>query len=263
MSMSVFAKLAELEDMGPKAALCTVIDVKGSTPRKPGAKMIVLDTGEPFGKIFGTIGGGAIEHQIRNHALNSIRLAKSSLITTSLRNELGMCCGGEMTIFIEPVLKKPNFICFGAGHIAQALCPLLGILGFQLWVVDERADLLLHQAFASATKKQRNTSTFSLTDLPFGDNAFVVIATHDHDLDQQIVEGILHQPFKYAALVGSQRKALMTRKRLIAKDFNLKIIDRLICPAGLMIHGQTPEEIALSIAAQIIAVKNGSSSEEQ
>lgn len=254
--MSHFAKIAEMESLGCPIALCTVVEAKGSTPRKPGAKMIVMDNNEPFGHIIGTIGGGAIEHQIRKQALESIRLNKPLLVSTSLRNELGMCCGGEMTVFIEPISKKPDFICFGAGHIAQAICPLAMGLGFQVNVVDERMGLLNHPAFLATSCRFNDMSIFSFKDMPFSANTYVVVATHDHDLDQQMVERVLGQPFKYLGLVGSTRKALMTRKRLMAKGFDESSINRIYCPAGIEINAATPEEIAISIAAQMTMVKN-------
>jgi xanthine dehydrogenase accessory factor len=171
-----------------------------------------------------------------------------------------MCCGGEMTVFIEPVVKRSSLICFGAGHIAQALCPLAVKLGFLVSVVDERKDLLDHEAFAQLEHRFSDPSLFSCSDMPFGDATFVVVATHAHDLDQQIVENVLKQRYRFLALVGSERKAAMTKKRLRAKNFAENDIARVVCPAGLAINASTPEEIALSIVAQMIQVKNNASS---
>lgn len=254
--MIFFEHIVELEKKRLSFALCTVVNFQGSTPRKAGAKMIVVDNNETHGSIIGTIGGGAIEHHIRSEAIKLIRERKSSLITTSLRNELGMCCGGEMSVFVDTIVQKPPLICFGAGHIAQALCPLAEQLGFLVHVVDKRAELLSHRAFATVAARHSDTSIFSLTDLPFFDDSFVVVATHDHDLDQQIIEGIIRLPFRYLALVGSQRKALMTKKRLLAKGFDEQELSRIICPAGLSILATTPQEIAVAIAAEMIKVKN-------
>src|SRR5688572_27781750 len=112
--MSFFTKAVELENSSLNAALCTVVEVSGSTPQKAGAKMIVIDNNEPFGVIVGTIGGGAIEHLVRAEAIKVLRRFTPQLIKTSLKNELGMCCGGIMSVFIEPIFKKPKLICFGA-----------------------------------------------------------------------------------------------------------------------------------------------------
>ncbi len=254
--MTIIAAIADLERKRSSFALCTVVGFHGSTPRKPGAKMIVIDNNEPCGSIIGTIGGGAIEHHIRQKAISAIREQASRLVTTSLRNELGMCCGGEMSVFIDTIKTNPPFICFGAGHIAQELCPLMTNLGFMSHVVDKREELLNLPTFEKASARHNDTSIFSLNDLPFFIDSFVVVTTHDHELDQQIIEGVLTKPFRYLALVGSERKALMTKKRLRAKGFSAHQIDRIQCPAGLAIRASTPAEIALSIAAQMIQVKN-------
>ena len=253
--MSIFAQAAFFENSLDDAAFCLVVSVKGSTPRKVGAKMIVIDRGDDLGEIKGSIGGGAIEHLVRKKAIVAIRAQKAELLTTSLRNELGMCCGGEMTVFIEPIAKQPKFFCFGAGHIAQALCPMMKDLGFKVFVIDERPKMLESKVFSTCHKID-DCSGFAIKDMPLK-NAFVVIATHDHALDQSIAENILAHEFSYAALVGSKRKALMTKKRLLAKG--LKDFQRIICPAGLDISAISPEEIALSIAAQIIQHKNSQS----
>lgn len=159
-----------------------------------------------------------------------------------------------MTVFIEPIAKKPRFVCFGAGHIAQALCPMMLDLGFSALVVDERSNLLNLKVF-SQCEKLNDSSSFAIKDLDLHE-CYILIATHDHGLDQKIVENILPATFKYAALVGSKRKALMTTKRLLAKGFSETDIRRLYCPAGLEIFAQTPKEIALSISSQIIMIKN-------
>lgn len=251
----MWSKLARLEQSLKSAAVCTVVSISGSTPRKVGAKMIVIDNGNDHGQIEGSIGGGAIEHWVRLNAIKAIQRNAPKLLTTSLRNELGMCCGGEMVVFIEPIAKTPQFFCFGAGHIAQSLCPLMINLGFLTTVVDERKDLLAHENFSLA-QKVFDTSSFAIKELRL-DDAFVVVTTHDHALDQQIVEEILPKKFKFAALVGSQRKALMTKKRLLAKGFSPTEIERILCPAGIDIKAQTPLEIALSIASQMVLIKNG------
>lgn len=252
--MSIFAKLVNLENFDKDYALCTVVSVQGSTPRKAGAKMIIIDNGLPEGHIVGTIGGGAIEHAVRRQAVMLLHEKKTKLINISLRNDLGMCCGGEMSIFIEPIIKQPPFFCFGAGHIAQALCPLAVNLGYRVVVVDERRALLEQEVFSACERKEHNSS-FDLAQLTFKDS-FIVIATHDHGLDQHIAEHIIDKPFLYAALIGSQRKALMTQKRLRAKGFSEVVSGRLRCPAGLAIHADTPQEIAVSIMAEMTLVKH-------
>lgn len=237
-------------------ALCTVVAIKGSTPRKIGCKMIVIDDDSPFGKIHGTIGGGAIEHHIRKKALEAIRAHKSELLIVSLRNELAMCCGGEMTVFIEPSIKYPSLYIFGAGHISQALTPLACELGFKVLVIDERSELLNYGAFNNADKRSEAIDQFFFSSLSLDEECFIVVATHDHALDQKIIENILNKPFNYLGLIGSMRKSLMTKKRLKAKGFKDSLIAKIQCPAGLDIYAETPLEIALSILVHLISIKN-------
>lgn len=254
--MNLFDAIRHLESSQEPSALCTVVAISGSTPRKIGAKMIVKKDGGDRGVIVGTIGGGAIEHHIRKVALEAIMEQRARLVTTSLRNDLGMCCGGEMTVFIDPLPKDLSLVCFGAGHIAQSLCPLAYSLGFKVSVIDARAELLNLSVFADASFRGLDHSVFGIQALKLSSETYVVVLTHDHQLDQQIVENVLKYPVKYLGLVGSQRKALMTAKRLKAKNFSSATINRLICPAGLDIKAQTPTEIALSIMAQITRIKN-------
>lgn len=243
-------------DSNEACALCTVVASSGSTPRKVGAKMLVKKDGSEFGAISGTIGGGAIEHHIRKMAIEIIDHKKPRLISTSLRNELGMCCGGEMTVFIEPSEKKPRFICFGAGHIAQHLCPLAISVGFQVLLIDERKELLNHEAFHQVHLKSIDHSLFAIQALHLNDDDYALVSTHDHQLDQTIVESLIVFPLAYLGLVGSTRKALMSNKRLLAKGFSYQDIERLECPSGLDIAAATPAEIAISIIGQMIRIKN-------
>lgn len=207
-------------------------------------------------QIIGTIGGGAIEHYICAKAVKALENNQTFLLTKSLRNDFAMCCGGEMTVFIEVLNNNFKLLCFGAGHIAQALCPLAHTLGFNIHVFDSRPEYLALKAFKDSISCVE-INNFSFAAMPWGKQTFVVVASHDHQLDQQYVENIMAYDYRYLALVGSQRKALMTKKRLLVKGFSEMQQQSLICPAGLNINAQTPQEIALSIMAQIVQVKNG------
>jgi xanthine dehydrogenase accessory factor len=260
--VNLFDVIRQLETRPEPSALCTVVAISGSTPRKVGAKMIVISDGSDRGSIRGSIGGGAIEHHIRQCALKALAEAQPRLVTTSLRNDLAMCCGGEMTVFIEPLPKALKLICFGAGHIAQSLCPLADALGFRVSVIDSRRELLELSVFASAVFRSHDHSVFGIQSLNLSSHTYVVVLTHDHQLDQQIIEHAINYPVKYLGLVGSRRKALMTAKRLQAKGYSQELIRRFICPAGLAINAQTPAEIAVSIMAQITGIKNDSSTSD-
>jgi xanthine dehydrogenase accessory factor len=237
------------------AALCTVVATRGSTPRKAGASMVVVDDGTDVGSIIDTIGGGAVEHEIRKRALQVIASTRPELVEIPLTTMLGMCCGGTMSIFIESLRMRPPCIVFGAGHTAQALAVVAHTSGFDVSVVDPRDDLCTTDRFPNAVCFISYDHDDDFAALPFSADAFVVIATHDHAVDQRLAERVLARPFRYAALVGSARKAALTRERCRTKGLADDVIARLRCPAGLDIGAETPEEIAVSIVAEMVAVR--------
>jgi xanthine dehydrogenase accessory factor len=248
-------RLAEIA-AGPRpAAVCTVVATRGSTPRKAGATMVVIADGSELGAIEGTIGGGAVEHQVRRAALEVIATTRPRTFAIELTKELGMCCGGAMTFFVEALRVRPPLILFGAGHVAQALCRVATTAGFDVFVADPREELLEVERFPEAMALVDDYERADLERLPFGPDAFVVIATHDHKIDQEIVERVLPKPHRFCALVGSQRKAMMTRERCLAKGFAEDAVARLRCPAGLDIGAETPEEIAVSVVAELVQVR--------
>src|SRR3954468_14464485 len=144
-------RLAELADGKEPAALCTVVSTQGSTPRKAGASMVVVADGSELGRIEGTVGGGAVEHEIRRAALVVIATTRPRTVDVALTKELGMCCGGSMTFFIEALRVRPPLVLFGAGHVAQALCRVAHTAGFDVVVADPREELLTAARFPDAS----------------------------------------------------------------------------------------------------------------
>lgn len=237
------------------AALCTVVATKGSTPRKMGASMVVLADGSPHGRIEGTIGGGAVEHEVRKAALAAIAETRPRLVEIALTTQLGMCCGGQMTIYVEPLRERPPCLVLGAGHVGLALSKAASLAGFDVTVADPREALLTRERFGDDVGLVDGYDDEDLDRLPFGPDAFVVVVTHDHQTDQRLAEKVLARPYRYAAMVGSKRKALLTRQRCEAKGIAPERIAELRSPAGLDIGAETPEEIALSIVAEMVAVR--------
>ncbi len=222
--------------------------------------MIVIDDGSDRGTIEGTVGGGAVEHLVRKAALEVIAELSPRLLEIPLAQTLGMCCGGTMSIFIEALRTRPPCVLLGAGHVAQALCTLAHQAGFEVTVVDPRDELRTAERFPHAA--------FLLDDydhddswraLPLDPDAFVVICTHDHTTDQRLAEATLRthavRGLRYIAVVGSARKAVLTRERCRNKGLADDVIANLHCPAGLDIGAETPEEIAVAIVAEMIAVR--------
>lgn len=247
--MNLFAQIAALEAAGERAVLVTVVKATGSTPRAPGARMLVLADGTTLG----TVGGGRIEHEAVAVAQDVFRSGEARLIEHALTQSLGMCCGGSMTLFLEPIGGAPKLIIFGAGHVGAALCKIALATGFVVHVADERDELLTQGRLPQAVLHP------DLDDpaLPFGPNTFVMVTTHDHALDQQLVEKALKKDFGWLGLIGSRRKAELTRERLSSKGFSAERIARVRSPVGLAIGAETPEEIAVSILAELVAVRRG------
>jgi xanthine dehydrogenase accessory factor len=261
MPMLDYQRISDVaQDRSRKAALCIVTQTQGSSPRKASARMLVFDNGTMEGFVEGSIGGGAIEHRVRTEAVEAILERAPRQIRVSLTNELGMCCGGQMTVYIEPLVSKPPLIILGAGHIGEALCRLGAQCGFDAMVADPRVDLLNSERLPFAAALFHDYSTYELDKMPFGDDAYVLVTTHDHQVDQTLVEEILPRRYAYLGLVASQRKAALTKKRCLSKGFSEELLNSLISPAGLDISSQTPEEIALSILAQMVQKRRNDSS---
>jgi xanthine dehydrogenase accessory factor len=248
-------RLAEIVDGPHPAAIVTVVAATGSTPRKPGATMVVIADGTEHGHIEGTIGGGAVEHRLRSAALEVIATTRPRSVEVALSKELGMCCGGTMTFFIEALRLRPPLLLFGAGHVAQALCRVATTTGFDVTVADPREELLDTVHFPDAAALVDDYQREELARMPFGPDAFVVVATHDHQVDQSIIERVLPLPSRWCALVGSRRKAMLTRERCLNRGVDRTLVEKLRCPAGLDIGAETPEEIAVAIVAEMVHVR--------
>lgn len=248
--MSLLQRIAELEQLGARAAIVTVVRTVGSTPRGAGARMIVFSDG----RIEGTIGGGRIEHSAIDAAKEVIERGEAQLLEFKLTQELGMCCGGQAAVFIEPLGTRPVLVLFGAGHVGVALAKVASGAGFSVHVADERRERLNGPAWPEGVR------TYELLDdpeIPFGPDVFVMIATHDHALDQRLLETCLGRSHRWIGVIGSRRKASITRKRLAHRGFSAEQIEGVRIPVGLAIGAETPEEIAISILGELIATRRG------
>lgn len=250
--MTLYADIAALEAEGRPFVLATVIATHGSTPQKPGSKLVVLDGGE----LRGTVGGGAIEKQIVDAALALLADdgAESRTLETHLTHDLGMCCGGKMTIFLEKHGAAPKLFLFGAGHVAKEVAALAAHVGFRVTVVDERPEWLSAERFPAATRQALPPDDAAKA-LAGGKDVYACVVTHDHPLDQACVEALLPRPLAWLGVIGSRRKAERFRQRLEAAGFTRDALARLESPMGVEIGALTPAEIAVSIVARLIEVR--------
>ncbi|MEW5738791.1 MAG: xanthine dehydrogenase accessory protein XdhC [Myxococcota bacterium] len=250
--MTLFSELAALSEEGRPFVLATVIASQGSTPQKPGSKMAVLEGGE----VKGTIGGGAIEKQVIDAALELLAdaAAQTRTLDTHLTHDLGMCCGGRMTVFLEKHGSAPSLYVFGAGHVGREVAALASHVGFRVAVIDEREEWLSAERFPSATRRKEPPEVVAKA-LSGGKDVYACVATHDHPLDQACVEALLRKPLAWLGVIGSRRKAERFRQRLEAAGFTEDETRRFESPMGVEIHALTPREIAVSIVARLIEVR--------
>lgn len=240
-------KALEFDRLGKAYVWTTVTNVKGSAPRHLGAKMIVTRD-----ESFGTIGGGALEHKVVEDAREQLRLCEPKTFNYPLGPLLGQCCGGEVDVFIEPVLPAKKIVVFGAGHIAEKLIPMLKELKFSITLVDEREDRINLPAFAISDQRLNELPQDALKEIKFSDDLYLVILTHAHIHDEEIVQYCLDKPFKYLGLIGSKTKWEKFRARYKSRGFADEQLSRVTTPIGLKIKSETPFEIAVSIVAQLI-----------
>lgn len=256
-SASIHDALQELLHQGEPCVCVTVIETKGSVPQDPGAKLLVTAAGY----YAGTVGGGRIEHEAIAQAQRMLQpdsdTARAQLVHWQLNHDLGMVCGGTITLFFEAYHRRPwPMVIFGAGHVAQALVRLLLTLDCQITCCDPRADWL--ERLPSSPKLQKKCIDDLRYEIPhIPDGAAVLIMTTGHCVDLPILVEILKTDrFPYVGVIGSKAKAARMR-RGVAEAGLAAQAEQFYCPMGLPIGTNHPSEIAISIAAQLLQVRDG------
>lgn len=249
---------------GRPISLVTVVDVKGSAPQRLGAKMLVSKQGK---LLWGTIGGGRIEELALKQSRIQIEKQESSLkeylLTENGEKATGMLCGGRMSLFFDVIGLSHKIFIFGAGHISQALVPLLQTLDFEVNVIDDREQYLVEN-FSQYKPVELISGKLPLIidSIELEEGAFVVIVSYSHKIDEEILKYLLTKrkeestKLKYLGMIGSNRKVKEIFKRLLSEGVDETLLNRVYAPIGLPIKSHSPQEIAISIAAQIIEVKN-------
>ncbi|MCO5275479.1 MAG: xanthine dehydrogenase accessory protein XdhC [Flavobacteriales bacterium] len=250
--MDIHKEIEHARSEGTAAALCIVVQTKGSTPRKAGARMLVYADG----RLSGTIGGGNLEKAVVAHAFEQLQAGTPKLFRHELLQEHNMCCGGTVDIYIEPLPRMNTLYLFGAGHVGKALARLASELDFVLHVIDDRREEL-DRITTPGVRKVHGQFREVLPALAFSTNAYIVVMTYDHVTDREILAHCIQRPHAYIGMIGSERKARIT-KRMFSKDgvATVEQLDRVHMPIGKSIAAETPEEIAISILAELIEVKN-------
>ncbi len=249
---NLFANIYESVKKRNPCALCIVVDTKGSTPRKKGAKMLVYSDGS----INGTIGGGAIEKQVIIDALEVIKSGNFLKKNYKLEDDLNMRCGGAMEIYIESIIDVMNLNIFGGGHVGKALAKFASFFDFQINIFDWR-DIDFIEEERVYINFIKGDYFESIENFNFNENSYNVIVTPSHEFDEKILEILARKPFAYLGMIGSRRKVALIKKNFIENlGFTEEEISNIDMPIGIPIKGETPDEIAISIIAKIIDVKN-------
>jgi xanthine dehydrogenase accessory factor len=253
----VFEAALAAEAAGVPAALVTVVATQGSTPQHSGARMLVLGDG----RLVGTIGGGCVEAEMCARARLVMLRRRSELaqfdLTAEQAGEDGLVCGGRMTVFIEPVEAAPTLCIFGAGHVAQPLARMASAAGFLVEVADDRAKFASAERFPDAKRLVVAGIAEAAQQMTLGPNSFAVIVTRGHKGDGEALRAVMGKGLRFVGLLGSRVKAVHILSALRDEGVPVELLQKVHTPLGLEIGAVTPEEIAVSILSELIAVRRG------
>ncbi len=257
MDGDIFSRIASLRSRGERAVLATIISRKGSTPRKVASKMLVYEDGRQEG----TIGGGCAEAEVIRESLGVLRTEKCKLIRLDLSEDDaeagGLICGGAMEVFMEPLIPDPHLIILGGGHIGRCLATAAANAGFLISVADDRIKYASRERFPMAERLYSGDWSEMFQQIPITPSTFLVIATRGHKHDLASLRHAVGTQACYIGLLGSRRKVRILFDTLLGEGVAGESLERVSAPVGLYIGSDTPEEIAVSIVAELIAVRKG------
>ena len=258
--MDVYEELVRLRNLGQKCALATIVEVRGSIPSYESAKLLVREDGS----MAGTIGGGCVEAEVWNAAREVIETEKPKHLTFNLGQDAaydnGLICGGQLDVFVEPVLPVPHAFIFGAGHISKSLSKVATLAGFATVVVDNRESFANRDRFPEADAVHAAEYEDVFPNLPINENSYVIVVTRGHRDDMRVLKLAMGTPARYIAMIGSKRKVINVVRELEKEGIPGADFERIHAPMGLDIGAVSPEEIAISVTAEMIAVRRGATS---
>jgi len=254
--MEAFSLAAEAVAQGQAFALCTVIRVEGSTPRDVGSKVVVYADG----RTQGTVGGGKMEALVIEAAVKAILEGRSCLVSYQLHDiqegDPGIC-GGSIEVFCDVTAPQPTLLLVGAGHVAMPVAQIAHMSGFRVVVLDDRADMVSEERFPQAAERIAADIVGTLREFPVTPSTYVVIVTRGHALDEEALREVIGSPAAYVGMIGSRRKVKVIVDHLREDGIDETLIQQVHSPIGLDIGSETPAEIAVSIVAELIAVRRG------
>ncbi len=258
--MDVYSELVRLRGLGQRCALATIVDVRGSIPSYESAKLLVREDGS----MVGTIGGGCVEAEVWNAAREVLETEKPRRLTFNLGQDAaydnGLICGGQLEVFVEPVLPVPRAYIFGAGHISKSLSKVATLAGFAAVIVDNRDSFANRERFPDAEEVHAAEYEEVFPQLAINENSYIIIVTRGHRDDMRVLQLAISTPARYIAMIGSKRKVLNVIRELEKQGIPRAAFEKIHAPMGLDIGAISPEEIAISVAAEMIAVRRGAAS---
>ena len=252
--LEIYQELAKIAVSGERAVLATVISSRGSVPRKAGTKMLIKGDGT----LVGSIGGGNVEQAVQEKALDVMKSGEAQMVHFDLSGkgeEAWMICGGQIDVFLEPILPAETLYLFGAGHLSQSTAAMAKMLGLRVVVIDPRPEYNNNDRFPDTDSLVVEEYDNAFSKLNVDENSYIVIYTPGHVSDEQCLQFAVGTAAKYVGMIGSKKKVKEIKERLRKKGVSQQQLDEVHAPIGLEINAQTPEEIAISILAEITKVR--------
>lgn len=259
--MDVYEELVALRQSGQKCAMATIVEVAGSIPSFQSAKMLIREDGS----MVGTIGGGCTEAEVWQAARDVIETEKPRMLEFNLGQDAaydnGLICGGQLNVYVEPVLPIPQVLIFGAGHISKSLSKVATLAGFATTVIDDRETYANRERFPEAERVIAAEYEDVFPRLETNDATYAIIVTRGHRDDMRVLRWAVGQPMRYIGMIGSKRKTVEVAKHLGREGIPIEGLSRIHAPMGLDLGATTPEEIAVSVVAEMICRKRNPGTE--
>jgi len=253
--MDIYEEVVRLRRLGQKCALATIVQVNGSIPSYESAKLLVREDGS----MIGTIGGGCVEAEVWNAAREVMQEERARHMNFSLGQDAaydnGLICGGQLSVFVEPVVPQPRTFIFGAGHISKSISKVATLAGFATVIIDNRESYANSDRFPEADEIFAAEYEEVFPKLAIRDTSYLIIVTRGHRDDMRVLRWAVETNAKYIAMIGSKRKVIGVIKQLEKEGLSRAAFERIFAPMGLEIGAITPEEIAISVVAEMIALR--------
>ncbi len=252
--MDLFEEIVRMRQAGRRAALATIVHTNGSIPSYESSRMLVREDGS----IAGTIGGGCVEAEVWAAAREVMQKESPRKMVFNLNHEAsydnGLICGGTLEVFVEPILPQPTVYLFGGGHVSTAVAKAASVAGFGIGVVDDR------EAFANAERFPMAQEIHTSYEDAFqrihpNASSYLVIVTRGHKEDMRVLAWAVRTEARYVGMIGSKRKVLSVYQALEIEGYRAEEFERVYAPMGLEVGALSPEEIAISVVAELVAVR--------